>query len=1308
MDKMTKKNKTKRIRGLQISIASAEEMRSWSHGEVKKPETINYKSLKPETDGLFDEAIFGPVKDFECACGKYKKIKHRGRTCEKCGVEITEAIVRRERMGHIDLTVPVAHIWMTKELPSPSKISLVLDVSYKEVEEVVYFVNYIVLNPGNSKNPVFKFKEVVDLSGKGSKSARIKLRKVLREIKDKLQKQRAELEKENLQKGKTQKENDQDNKLWFEYKRASEYYNRLKESHLPFSIDEVAKFIETHAGIRLGIGAEAILELLEGVDLQKEYDAINDELKTYSRDLKTEKEDQKVKRALRRLETIRWLKESGIKASNMILQVIPVTPPDTRPIIQLDGARFTTSDINNFYRRIIIRNERLKKIIELKAPSVILNNEKRMLQEVVDALFDNSSRKKPITAKDKRPLKSLTDRLKGKQGLFRQNLLGKRVDYSGRSVIVIGPELKMYEVGIPAPMILKLFKPFIIRELIRRFNDDGQEIKPIAPNIKIAEQMIAQKSERIWEIVEKVIKERPVLLNRAPTLHRLGIQAFEPKIVDGKAIRLHPLVTTAFNADFDGDQMAVHVPISKEAVAEARAIMLASWHILGPKDGKPVATPTQDMVLGNYYLTTEKRDQKGEGLIFSNYDQVVLAYESGRASIHALIGLSTKCMPKKPFEKQGILITTVGKAIMNSIMPEEMPFLNDGDNLLKIDESNIVLPGENFKEKLAKRPIYKPFGKKTVSKIIEILYKNFKLEKVPEILDKIKEFGFKYSTLSSTTISVFDIPRYDDKLKYIEEADQEITRLKHMYQKGLLTDDERYTRVIRLWSEVKDNVSDDIKKIITRPEYKDNSIVVIADSGARGNISNFTQLFGMRGLMSKSYNYDQKIKSQVIRDTIEVPIKHSFIEGLTINEYFNSSYGARKGMTDIAMKTSKSGYMTRKLVDAAQEVIINDSDCNTDKGITVSSIYNSLDGGIVKTLAERIVTRYTIDPIYDEKTNEMLVGADCLITSEIAEKIAKANVTKALIRSPIYCQSIKGLCQKCFGNDLTTNDLVQVGTAIGVIAAQSIGEPGTQLTMRTFHTGGTANEGNITQGFERLKQIFDVVSPKEWELAIIAENEGVVESITSDESSRIIRVKTKLEDEEYRVPFDAVIRVEQNQEVYPGMKLTEGSIDIKHLLRVSGIEAVRQYFLEEVQKVYRLQGIEIADKYIEVTIRQLTNKLQVIDVGDSNYFVGQTVDINHFRKEVSNMLIANKRPPVAINQVFGLDEAPSKTGSFLSAASFQDTKKILTDAAVKSQIDYLLGLKENVILGNLIPAGTGFMSSEEIIKAGEEALKKEY
>ncbi|OBU78322.1 DNA-directed RNA polymerase subunit beta' [Mycoplasmoides gallisepticum] len=1286
MDKLNKKNKNKRIRGLQISIASAEEMRSWSHGEVKKPETINYKSLKPETDGLFDEAIFGPVKDFECACGKYKKIKHRGRTCEKCGVEITESIVRRERMGHIDLAVPVAHIWMTKELPSPSKISLVLDVSYKEVEEVVYFVNYIILNPGNSKNPVFKFKEVVDLSGKGSKSARIKLRKVLREIKDK----------------------HQADKHSIVYKRASDYYNKLKESHLPFSIDEVAKFIETHTGIRLGIGAEAILELLEGVDLQKEYDLINEELNSYSKDLKANKEDQKVKRALRRLETIKWLKESGIKASNMILKVIPVTPPDTRPIIQLDGARFTTSDINNFYRRIIIRNERLKKIIELRAPSVILNNEKRMLQEVVDALFDNASRKKPITAKDKRPLKSLTDRLKGKQGLFRQNLLGKRVDYSGRSVIVIGPELKMYEVGIPAPMILKLFKPFIIRELIMRFNEDGQEIKPIAPNIKIAEQMIAQKSERIWDIVDKVIKERPVLLNRAPTLHRLGIQAFEPKIVDGKAIRLHPLVTTAFNADFDGDQMAVHVPISKEAVAEARAIMLASWHILGPKDGKPVATPTQDMVLGNYYLTTEKRNEKGEGLIFSDFDQVILAYEAKQVSIHALIGLSTKCLTKKPFAKQGIVITTVGKAIMNSIMPEEMAYLNDGDNLLELDESNIVFAGEDFKQKLAKRPLYKPFGKKTLSKIIEILYKNFPLQKVPQVLDKIKEFGFKYSTLSSTTISVFDIPRYDNKQEYITKANEMIAKLKHMYQKGLLTDDERYTKVIRLWADVKDNVSKDIKEIITRPEYKENSIVVIADSGARGNISNFTQLFGMRGLMSKSYNYDQKIKSQVIRDTIEVPIKHSFIEGLTINEYFNSSYGARKGMTDIAMKTSKSGYMTRKLVDAAQEVIINDSDCNTNKGIVVSTITNSLDGGVVETLSERIVTRYTIDPIYDEKTKELLVDADTLITSELAEKIAKANVTKALIRSPIYCQSTKGLCQKCFGNDLTTNDLVQIGTAIGVIAAQSIGEPGTQLTMRTFHTGGTANEGNITQGFERLKQIFDVVSPKEWELATIAENEGVVESITSDATARIIRIKTRLEAEEYRVPFDAVISVNPKDVVYPGSKLTEGSIDIKHLLRVAGIETVRQYFLEEVQKVYRLQGIEIADKYVEVTIRQLTNKLQVIDVGDSDYFVGQTVDINKFRKEVTNMLIANKRPPVAINQVFGLDEAPAKTGSFLSAASFQDTKKILTDAAVKNQIDYLVGLKENVILGNLIPAGTGFMSSEEIIKAGEEALEKEY
>lgn len=1273
-------SKIKRIRGLQISIASPELMREWSRGEVTKAETINYKSLKPEPEGLFDEAIFGPVKDYECACGKYKKIKHRGKVCEKCHVEITESIVRRERMGHIELATPVAHIWMVKELPCPSKISLVLDISYKEVEQVIYFVNYIVLDEGNLKEKFFKYKEVIDLTGKGSNRTRIKYRKILRTIYEKF---------------------DRDS---LEYRRAKNYYDRLRESSLPFSIEEVNNFIAKHAGIRLGIGAEAILELLEKIDLNAEYKKINADLK--SPDFT---DQQKIKKALRRLETIKWFNESGNSPKNMILKVIPVTPPDTRPIIQLDGARFTTSDINNFYRRIIIRNERLKKVIQLKAPSIILNNEKRMLQEVVDALFDNSSRKKPIVSKDKRPLKSLTDRLKGKQGLFRQNLLGKRVDYSGRSVIVIGPELKMYEVGLPSIMVLKLFRPFIIRELIKRYDENGTEIKPIASNIKVAEQMIKDQNDYIWDIVHQVIKERPVLLNRAPTLHRLGIQAFEPCIIEGKAIRLHPLVTTAFNADFDGDQMAVHVPIGKEAIAEARAIMLASWHILGPKDGKPVVTPTQDMVLGNYYLTTEVRNQRGEGLIFASVQEALNAYEVNRAHVHALVGIATSAFPNKKFSHQGILITTIGKILLNGIMPTDMVYLDNPDHLLAgVSSQNIVKHGEDPMQVIKARKLMKAFDKKAVAKIIDLLQNKYSIADIPVILDKIKEIGFKYSMLSSTTVSAFDIPSYNLKWDYFKDVDAKVALLKQQYQKGLLTDDERYVRVVKLWTEVKDKVAEDIKKMIQEDKFRDNSIVVMADSGARGNTSNFTQLFGMRGLMSKSYNYDQKQQSKIVKDTIEVPIKHSFIEGLSINEYFNSSYGARKGLTDTAMKTRKSGYMTRKLVDASQEVIIGDEDCKTTQGILVEEIRDTNNNGLIENLADRIVNRITVEAIIHPKTKKVLVAADQLVTNELADEVLNAGVQQVKMRSPMYCESTKGLCVRCFGNDLTTKELVELGTAVGVIAAQSIGEPGTQLTMRTFHTGGVSTETNLAQGFERLKQIFDVVSPKVWEKAVIAEISGTVEKIEIVDKGRVVVIKNKYDTREYALVYDVILRVSVGDEVNAGDKITEGSVDIKALLRVAGIDAVRQYMIREVQKVYRIQGIEIADKYIEIIIRQLTNKVQVTDPGESDYFVGQVVDVNTFRNVNMQLLMANKQPAIAINQVFGLDEAPSKSGSFLSAASFQDTKKILTDAAVRAQVDNLIGLKENVILGNLIPAGTGYLQSEEIIKLGEEAAKNEY
>lgn len=1286
-------SKSSRITSIQIGLASPEKIREWSNGEVTKSETINYKSLKPEKDGLFDEAIFGPVKDYECACGKYKKIKFRGKVCEKCGVEITESIVRRERVGHIELAAPIAHIWMTKELPCPSKISLVLDISYKEIEQVVYFVNYIVLDEGNGKYPKnFNFKEVIDLSSqKSSKETRSKLRKTLREIYESIDVKKSP---ENA----------------IKYKIARTFYETLAESNMPFSIEEVFNFISSFTGMRFGIGAEAILELLKKIDLSKEYDDIYDKLR------KSENtNDVKTKKLVRRLEAIKWLKDSNNKPEWMILRNIVVTPPDTRPIIQLEGGKFTTSDINSFYRKIIIRNERLKRVMQNNAPLIILNNEKRLLQEAVDALFDNASRKKPLLGKDKRPLKSLSEHLKGKQGLFRQNLLGKRVDYSGRSVIVIGPELKMYQVGIPVSMILKLFKPFIIHELIRKTDDDGSPKDPIVSNIKSAEKLVLSQDDTIWPIINKVIKQRPVLLNRAPTLHRLGIQAFEPILVEGKAIRLHPLVTTAFNADFDGDQMAVHVPLSPEAVAEARTIILASWHILGPKDGKPIITPTQDMVLGNYYLTMEKLGMPGQGMLFNSVDELKTVYQMKKVHVHSIIGIPTREFKKKKFPKDGILITTVGKVILNDVLPEDMPYLNNPDDLEKLGDNDIVEFGKDFRDFIEKKKIYKAFTKKTLSEIVNILHREYSetsLEIVPSTMDKIKDIGFEYSTKSATTISAFDVPEYTDKEKYFEETDKKIEQMKHYYQKGLLTDDERYRKVVSEWSAVTDKVSKDIEKLIQKPEYLNNSIVVMANSGARGNISNFTQLSGMRGLMSKSYNYDQKQKSKVIKDTIEVPIKNSFIDGLTVSEYFNSSYGARKGMTDTAMKTSKSGYMTRKLVDATQDVIVNNDDCKTTRGTVLESIEDTKTGSIIESLNERLINRFPIFDVIHPKTKKVLVKAGEMINKAKANEIVDAGIKQVEVRSVLHCKEENGICQKCFGTDLTTNKLVEKYTAIGVIAAQSIGEPGTQLTMRTFHTGGVSSGANIAQGFERLKQLFDIIPPKQWEKALISEVEGKVQSIKQSKENpniSVVSIKNSKETVQYKVPFDEQLRVEEGQKVKPGDKITEGSIDVKELLKVAGIEVVRNYIIKEVQKVYRLQGIEIADKYIEVIIRQLTNKVQVQDSGDSKLFIGQIIDVNTFRKENEKLLMSdNLMPATAVNLIFGLDEAPSKTGSFLAAASFQDTKKILTDACVKGQIDHLNGLKENVIFGNLIPCGTGKKNSEEIIKEGKEMYELEY
>ena len=1172
------------IKKLKIGIASPERIRKWSKGEVKNSETINYKTLKPEEGGLFDQAIFGPIKDYECACGKYKKVKYSGKICEKCGVEITESIVRRERMGHIELAVPVAHIWMIKELPNPSKISLLLNISYKEVEQVVYFVNYIILDNANSK--IFRKKEVLDLSStRTSKFNRGRLRTVINDIiKNKVEKNS------------------------FDYKRAVDYYKWLKDSSLPFSIEEVFKFITKYTKIKFGIGAAAIYELLKELDLNKEFKDIDNKLS------KLDSQSAEFRKQTRRLETVKNFIESGNRPEWMILTVIPVTPPDTRPIVQLDGGKFTASDINNFYRKIIIRNERLKSLIAQNAPAIILNNSKRMLQEAVDALFDNASRSKPALSKDKRPLKSLTDHLKGKQGLFRQNLLGKRVDYSGRSVIVAGPNLKLTQCGIPSDIILKLFKPFIINELIKKVDKFGNEIKPIASNVKIAEQMLLKEDVRIWPIVQEVIKTRPVLLNRAPTLHRLSIQAFEPKIVDGKAIRLHPLSCAAFNADFDGDQMAVHLPITKEAISEARERLMAADHILGPKDGNPIIVPTQDMIIGIFHLSLEKLNEPGQGIIFATPHEAIKAYQTRAVSLHALVGISTKAYPKKTFPFDGIMITTVGKIIFNQVLPLSFQYINS--DKIELNSDDIINYNTDFRKAISSHNILRPFTKKTISNIILLLHKQYPDKIVAETADNIKNLGFKYSTKSGITMSVFDLPVYSKKSEYFVKADKEVEKYKSFYARGLLTDDERYTKVIRLWSDVKDQVTNDIIQIMNDQKNADNSVIIMANSGARGNVSQFTQLLGMRGLMNRSYNYERKSESHVIRDIIEEPIKDSFVEGLTINEYYNSSYGARKGMTDTAMKTSKSGYMTRKLVDAAQEIIVTEEDCGATRGIEVEALVDTLENHVIETLAERITNRYSMEDIFNPKTNKKIVSANEIITPAAAKEIENLGIKKVLVRSVMHCKCKNGVCQHCFGNDLSTNKLIDIGTSIGVIAAQSIGEPGTQLNLRTFHTGGASGSvgGNIAQGFERLKQLFDMIAPKDFELAIISKVNGVIESIEISNDQYLIKVKSDNSGSisEYFAPLYSSFVVKVGDHVSLGDKITNGSINVNHLVSVAGIEVARNYLLKEVQKVYRLQGIEISDKYIEIIIRQMTNKVKIMNPGDSSFILGQVIDINTF------------------------------------------------------------------------------------------------
>lgn len=1174
---------------MKIGLASPEKIRSWSYGEVKKPETINYRTLKPEKDGLFCERIFGPTKDWECHCGKYKRVRYKGVVCDRCGVEVTRAKVRRERMGHIELAAPVSHIWYFKGIPS--RMGLVLDMSPRALEEVIYFASYVVTDPGDTP-----------------------------------------LEKKQLLSEK-------------EYRAYREKYGN---------------------SFQASMGAEAIKKLLQDIDLEKEVESLKEELKTA--------QGQRRARAIKRLEVLEAFRNSGNDPAWMVLDVLPVIPPELRPMVQLDGGRFATSDLNDLYRRVINRNNRLKRLLDLGAPNIIVQNEKRMLQEAVDALIDNGRRGRPVTGPGNRPLKSLSHMLKGKQGRFRQNLLGKRVDYSGRSVIVVGPNLKMYQCGLPKEMALELFKPFVMKELVER---------GLAHNIKSAKRKIERVHPEVWDVLESVIKEHPVLLNRAPTLHRLGIQAFEPTLVEGRAIRLHPLVCTAYNADFDGDQMAVHVPLSAEAQAEARLLMLAAQNILNPKDGKPVVTPSQDMVLGNYYLTMEREGAIGEGMVFKDTDEALLAYHSGYVHLHTRIAIHAGSLKNETFtEEQNnkLLITTVGKLIFNEILPKSFPYINEPtqENIEERTPDKYFLDkGVNVKEEIRKRELVPPFKKKILGNIIAEVFKRFKITETSKMLDRMKDLGFKYSTKAGITIGVADIVVLPEKQEILQEAQTKVDTVLKQFRRGLITDEERYERVISIWSAAKDKIQSKLMESLD----KRNPIFMMSDSGARGNASNFTQLAGMRGLMA---NPAGRI--------IELPIKSSFREGLTVLEYFISTHGARKGLADTALKTADSGYLTRRLVDVAQDVIVREDDCGTDRGMLVRALTDGTE--VIVKLEERLVGRYARKTIKHPETGEIIVRENEMITEDTANAIIKAGIDKVWIRSAFTCNTRHGVCKKCYGRNLATGSEVEVGEAVGIIAAQSIGEPGTQLTMRTFHTGGVAGD-DITQGLPRVQELFEARNPKGQ--AVISEIDGIVVSVTEtrDHQQEIV-VKGDVETRTYTAPYNARLKVQEGQQVERGQELTEGSIDPKELLKVKDITAVQEYLLREVQKVYRMQGVEISDKHIEVMVRQMLRKVRVIDAGDTDVLPGTLLDVHQFTDANAKVLLEGKRPATARPVLLGITKASLETDSFLSAASFQETTRVLTDAAIKGKRDELLGLKENVIIGKLVPAGTGMARYRKI------------
>lgn len=1178
---------------MKIGLASPEKIRSWSFGEVKKPETINYRTLKPEKDGLFCERIFGPTKDWECSCGKYKRVRYKGMVCDRCGVEVTKSKVRRERMGHIELAAPVSHIWYFKGIPS--RMGLLLDMSPRALEEVIYFASYVVVNPGPTG-----------------------------------------LEKKTL----------------LSEAEFREYYDKFP-----------GKFTAK-------MGAEGIKELLEEIDLEAELKHLRDELESAT--------GQRLTRAIKRLEVVESFRHSGNNPAWMILDVLPIIPPEIRPMVQLDGGRFATSDLNDLYRRVINRNNRLKRLLDLGAPGIIVQNEKRMLQEAVDALIDNGRRGRPVTGPGNRPLKSLSHMLKGKQGRFRQNLLGKRVDYSGRSVIAVGPSLKMYQCGLPKEMALELFKPFIMKELVQR---------EIATNIKNAKSKIERMDDEVWDVLEDVIKEHPVLLNRAPTLHRLGIQAFEPTLVEGRAIRLHPLATTAYNADFDGDQMAVHVPLSKEAQAEARMLMLAAQNILNPKDGKPVVTPSQDMVLGNYYLTLERKEAVNTGTIYNDTNEVLKAYANGYVHLHTRIGVHAASFNNPTFteeQNKKILLTSVGKVIFNEIIPDSFAYINEPTqtNLEnKTPEKYFIAPTEIGEEGLKayfdEQPLIKPFNKNFLGNVIAEVFNRFSITDTSMMLDRMKDLGFKFSSKAGITVGVSDIVVLPDKQDILDEHEKLVEKVTKQFNRGLITDFERYNAVIEIWTDAKDQIQNELMGSLEET----NPIFMMSDSGARGNASNFTQLAGMRGLMAAPSG-----------EIIELPITSSFREGLTVLEYFISTHGARKGLADTALKTADSGYLTRRLVDVAQDVIVREEDCGTDRGLLVSDIKEGTE--MIEPFIERIEGRYSKETIRHPETNEVIVNPDELVTAEIAKKITDAGIEEMYIRSAFTCNTRHGVCEKCYGKNLATGEKVEVGEAVGTIAAQSIGEPGTQLTMRTFHTGGVAGS-DITQGLPRIQEIFEARNPKGQ--AVITEIEGVVDDIklAKDRQQEIV-IKGANETKSYLASGTSRLKVEVGQSVERGEVLTEGSIEPKNYLSVSGLNATESYLLKEVQKVYRMQGVEIDDKHVEVMVRQMLRKVRIIEAGDTKLLPGSLVDIHNFTDANREAFKERKRPATAKPVLLGITKASLETESFLSAASFQETTRVLTDAAIKGKRDNLLGLKENVIIGKLIPAGTGMRRYRDV------------